>query len=148
MKTLLVIAALCLSAHAQTWVKVATEADTLTSGPITVRYGASTGTTYSGVNCAVSSCWVTVTLKSATNLSLSDAGGNLFGVADPAPGVAKELDVQEGPAALSVTVSGKAKTVPALPTTTYLLTNCTVSVPTGTLPSTVAVNSGCTLVKQ
>lgn len=133
MKTLsrlTLLALFSLSAFAQTapvWVKVATEANTLTSGPITVRYGASSGITTAGVDCSKANCWAVVPLKSANNLSLSDVSCCVFGVADPAPGVAKELDVQEGPAAVVVTISGIAKTVPALPppppvTTTYLIT--------------------------
>jgi len=99
-----------------TWLKVATESDTLTvTGPVTARFGAASGTTYAGTNCAVANCWVTVTITTATNLSLSDASGNLFGVPDPAPGVPKELDVQEATAAIALTVSGKLVTVPALP---------------------------------
>ena len=149
MKTLLVIAALCLSAHAQTWIKVATEANTLTiSAPVTVRYGTSTGTTSTGVNCA-SGCWAVVNLTSATNLNLSDTNGGVFGVADPAPGLVKELDVQQGPAALTVTVSGKAVKVPAA-TTTYLITcTATATVPIGQMPATLPLtNQTCTATKQ
>lgn len=158
MKLGLILSLLILAvspALTQTWVKVATEADTLTftsAAPITVRYGAASGTTYAGVNCAAATanCWVTTTLKSATNLSLSDAGGNLFGVPDPAPGVAKELDVQQGPAAIPLTVSGKLITVPALiPTTyppiaftpgvSYTITGTSVQPATATAPLTVGL---------
>jgi len=112
--------ALASPAFSQTWLKVATEADTLTTAvPITVRYGTASGTTTAGVNCATANCWAIVSLQSASNLSLNDASCCVFGVADPAPGVAKELDVQEGAAAITITVSGKSVMVPALPPTTY-----------------------------
>jgi hypothetical protein len=148
--TVIAILYLPMLAQAQTpvpiWVKVATEADTLTANkPITVRYGTSSGMTAAGVDCSKSSCWVTVPLQSALNLNLSDVKCCVFGVPDPAPGLAKELDVEQDSAAVTVTVSGKPVTVPALSraAATYNFT-CTfqVSVPNGApLPTTLTVTN-------
>lgn len=72
---------------------------------------------------------------------------NLLG-GDPVPSVAKSIYAVEQAVAYTVTVNGKAVTVPALPptNTTYLLT-CNVLVPNGTLPATLPANA-CKLVKQ
>lgn len=159
MKTLFILAALCLPTSAQTWVKVATESNTFTvNTAVTVRYGASSGITTAGVDCSKTSCWALLNIASAKTISLNDATCCVFSVPDPAPGVAKELDVQEGPAAVLVTISGVAKTVPALPppslpvpiTSTYAIT-CTAmaTLTNGVMPATLPLTSqSCTAVKQ
>ena len=156
---LLILPTLALAQTSPVWVKVATETNTLTVStvPITVRYGASSGTTTSGVNCATANCWAIVTIsKAVTNVSLNDTTCCVLGVPDPAPGVAKELDVQETTAAITVTVSGVAVKVPALTpppttTTTYLFTcTATATLANGApLPATMNLTSAsCTAVKQ
>lgn len=110
MKILLALAILATSAHAQTWVKVASEGDTLSVPTIiTLRYGAAKGTPYGcGTGPALAAdAWVTP--KTAT--AVTTAG---LGVIDPANCYVKELDVLQTSAAQILTVNGKSVTVPAL----------------------------------
>lgn len=142
MKTLLALALLVTSAHAQ-WVKVASEGDSI-STTATIRYGAPQGATASaGTPCAlVGGCWVQLSVSGPF------VANNAFFKSDPINGTAKEVDVLEISVAQTATVNGKKITVPALPptSTTYLLT-CNVLVPNGTLPATLSA-SACKLVKQ
>lgn len=127
------------------WFKVAT-----TETPIvfpqggTYRYGTNAGTTTVGTDCSKGNgCWTTVTVTPGTNVKQS-------ALADPAVGLAKEVDVYQTSQAQSVTVAGTPLTVPAKGngnSVTYNLT-CTG---TGTIDSNGNLNSTnltCTGVKQ
>lgn len=94
-----------LTGNAQTWFKVAAEdpsaSATLPAGTV---YRLGSGT-----------CWSDpVTVTKLLTLTVYWPTG-IFPFADPCPGVAKELDIQETATAQTVTVSGQAVTVPALP---------------------------------
>lgn len=136
--------AICLS---QTWFKVANENDTLvTTTAVTYRFGIATGTTNAGKVCP---CWgPTVTTSGPITIPVvngiadkTDANG------DPAPGLAKELDIAETSLMQTVTVNGKAVQVPALPPPVIPLPQFTVTItaPTMNAPyvSSPPVLNGC-----
>lgn len=141
---MILLLALASPAFSQTWFKVATEPDTVTTtAGQTWRYGAPSGTTGAGVVCP---CWSASSTKAIAGASISDSGGG-FLAPDPAQGVVKELDILETAVAQTVTVNGVAVKVPALPPTTYppiafapkTAYSFTVSNLTGTAPLTVAL---------
>lgn len=109
-KLLLALAILATSAHAQTWLKVASEGDSISTTAI-IRYGAPQGATASaGTPCAlVGGCWVQLSVSGPF------VANNAFFKSDPINGTAKEVDVLETTSAQVVIVNGKAITVPALP---------------------------------
>jgi hypothetical protein len=111
MKRIILIPLLFASlAHAQTWVKVANEGDSVTA-IATVRYGAAQGATATaGTPCAtVGGCWVQISVAGPFTAN------NAFFKKDPINGTAKELDVLETASVQTVTVNGKPATVSALP---------------------------------
>lgn len=113
---LISLLALALPAFSQTWFKVASEPDTVTTAAgVSWRYGTATGTTSAGVVCP---CWSKTFTTAIAAQSISDAS-NGFLLPDPAPGVAKELDILETAVPQTVTVNGAAKVVPALIPPTY-----------------------------
>jgi hypothetical protein len=108
--------ALASPAFSQTWFRVASEPDVVgTSTSVTWRYGAGSGITSAGVDCSIApGCWAPQVTGAIASTSISDATDG-FVTPDPAPYVAKELDILETVVAQTVTVNGVAKIVPALP---------------------------------
>jgi hypothetical protein len=98
-----------------TWQKVAVELNYVTTtAPIMVRWGTGTGTTSTGVNCALApGCWIQSTALS-TPLSNAFLSCCWLNGSDPAPGLVKELDVLEVSTVQTLTVNNIAVTVPAL----------------------------------
>ena len=142
----LLVALVCLPALGQTWFKVAVEPNTVATTGQTWRYGIAVGTTTAGVKCP---CWSPSFTTALTGKSISDAS-NGFLVPDPAPGVAKELDVLETSAVQTVTVNGAAVTVPALPpppSTNYTVT-CTATLTVPPAGSPTMTDATCTAVLQ
>jgi len=125
---------LSASLHAQAWVKVANENDTIvTPTAISVRYGSG-------------SSWVT-----ATETGTFSASNSTFG--DPVPGTAKELDVLETATPQTMTVNGTSVTVPAstqtatsAPTTTATTYPIPIPALTAPLPAVVDPGMSCPIV--
>lgn len=137
----------------QTWFTIATlsgSANPLvtTTGPVTYWFGTNTGTTTTGVNCAIApGCWLAPVTATLTNFP------TLYSTfpKDPAPGLTKVFQIAETGTAITGTVGGVAFTVPALtaytptltPGTVYALTFGNIAVipgsPAATLLSTFSI---------
>lgn len=106
------------SCSAQTWIKVASEGDTVAFTTVaTLRYGAPQNATPVPPNApcsTVGGCWVgPITTTPPQIISVSNAN---FG-SDPIPGTLKELDIQQTGQPQTVNVNGVDKTIPAAPLT-------------------------------
>jgi len=131
---------------AQTWQKVASEGATQAASPVAVL---TAGLIY---RFGAGASWCdTVTVVKATSQTVwfSNVACTVAGkpVTDPAPGVTKELDIQETSAVQTVMVSSKPVTVPALPmvSTTYTITCTTAPLP-APLPATTTATCTITVV--
>lgn len=116
MKKLIVAIALigsCLGAHAQSWFKVANENDTVTTATtLTYSFGAASGTTNAGVVCSATTRNCFAPSKQLLAGSSLPVISGVASVSDPAPGLLKELDVQE--VATSFTVTDKNSTASSI----------------------------------
>jgi hypothetical protein len=149
---LLLLLLLTASAGAQTWIKVADEATpgavTLPAGT-TYRYGTNTGKTTTGVDCAVTSCWLSATTTAKLTFASVYFPSGALGKVDPAPGLVKALYVAETASAQTVTVGTNSVTVPAspvLPIMTWVLTGCVLQVNPN--DGTAVILKGCMVTKQ
>lgn len=151
-RKLIILLAIASPLAGQTYSTVAPEGSTLiATSTVTVRYGVASGTTNTGKNCALpAGCWaapVTILGKiSVANGKLLDA---VDVTGDPAPGLAKVLQVLETSVMQSVTVNGATIIVPALPPVVAPPSGFTASVTSSTCAPPAADKSvTCTVVVQ
>jgi hypothetical protein len=96
----LILVLVCLGAHAQTWVPIADENDTIAIGsmPVTLQLGVPAGTPVTdagSVPCTtVGGCWETLVLSSGPLVTIT-ATVTTFGGVDPAFGTAKIVQVEQ-----------------------------------------------------